>query len=1101
MRNFTLYTFTRYVPYIAVIVCLFFQFFPIHSSSQENMAFPGAMGWGGETRGAWGHPTIDPVILKVTNLSNDEEEEGSLFWALSQEYPRIIVFEVGGVIDMQWKRYGSIHGRNRNGQFDINNPYVTIAGQTAPSPGITIIRGGLWFWTHDVIVQHIAIRPGANPIPIDNDPNDPERHNWSNQMDALTMRGNQSDIIVDHCSFTWGNRYTVSVVGHDGADRITFSNNIVGEAIRNAYKGVLDERMSGGGVGGIFDNVRDIAIVKNLWAYNYHRNPHLTSSRGVYANNFISGNSISMTYGVPDVSFVGNYGVWGNYPLSLPGRRMYQLRSTSQPRIYFDDNTLYNYDWMTQLTPVWNITGTASSGGGEIMFLEEKEQWHDTIELVSAENLLDYLENHVGPRPWDRDAIDQGIISKVINGTGIIPAAYVPDWDINTSYSLKNVVNHNGSRYIAVSSNSGIEPGTDPDIWVELWPENEDWDESWYPDHEPTYREFNPDEWDLKYMIPHAGYWEAPELNSPENNAVDIGQNPTFTWDALDHLTYFTFQLATDEEFSEIVVDETDISGSSYTVNDLDGSTAYFWRVRGHNATGPSQWSEIRQFHTDNVPNAPVLLSPDNRSASISDSALLEWETSDNAESYSIQVSVDSNFSTIVAEEDDITQTEYEVTNLEAPATYYWRVRAHNSSGSSAWSDAWEFLLEPEPETGSLEIHLNSGWNQISSYIAPENPEIEQVFAGIAENLVLVKNDNTGVYWPEIEINEIGEWNPLHGYQVYVEDGDILEFTGTQLLPEQHPINLQQGWNQIAYLRTTPMNIEDALAGIDHEIEIVSNNAGDVYWPEYDINSLVVMEPGQGYKISVTEDVTLIYPVNDEGEPPQKIAETLVSQSASEHSNRPRKYNIAFGNTGDFAILLLLSSDLADGDEVGVWSPSNDLIGSGVAQNGKALVTVWGRNPVMNDGQHINGAVNGDALRLTQWSMHEQREYPVTITQVRDRAHNQFTNALLRYQSDAVWIVDAEALNDIPARYTLEQNYPNPFNPTTTIRYGIPEPVRVRLEVYNTIGQRIKVLVDEEKPAGYHQVIFDASDLSSGVYFYRLQAGNFTTMKRAVLIR
>ena len=155
----------------------------------------------------------------------------------------------------------------------------------------------------------------------------------------------------------------------------------------------------------------------------------------------------------------------------------------------------------------------------------------------------------------------------------------------------------------------------------------------------------------------------------------------------------------------------------------------------------------------------------------------------------------------------------------------------------------------------------------------------------------------------------------------------------------------------------------------------------------------------------------------------------------------------------------------------------------------------------MNDGQNMHGAVNGDALRLTQWAMHEQREYPVTITQVRDRAHHQFANALLHYQSDAVWIVDAKALSEIPGRYTLEQNYPNPFNPITTIRYGIPESVHVRLEVYNTIGQRIKVLVDEEKQAGYHQVIFNANDLASGVYFYRLQAGNYTTMKRAVLLR
>ena len=1048
MRIEVHFSFIDYTYYNHLIIFLLLFLFPLKSFGGDNLAFPGAMGWGAETRGAWSGVTGDdePTILRVTSLSGGLEE-GTFRWAMNQPYPRIIVFEVGGVIN-----FG---GNERS----ITEPYVTIAGQTAPSPGITIINGGLRVRTKDFIIQHIMMRAGAS----DHEVGEYEPNSFSTTTGA--KHG-----IIDHCSATWAIDENLSLGGrrYDGdtfeewqnntSNHITVSNCIIAEALEDATHSRGEH--SYGTL--LIDGVNHFALLRNLFAHNRARNPMFYAAWGVIANNYqynhgTAATSVLWTHdgwetylhgnwdGFSKLTYVGNHGRRGVD--SRTDRWMIQSNVKYDVLFYFDDNILFDVD-NTPLEPLV-VEGGLS---GSLVYQEKPPVWHDNIELLPSGEVLSYIESNVGARPWDRDPIDQRIVSEALNGTG-------------------SIIDHENER-------EGL------------------------PNYEPTYRVFNPDEWDLRYMIPHAGYWEAPELTSPKNNGVDIGQSPTFSWEALNHLTHFTLQISTDENFSSLVFDESGITDAGYTVNNLDGSTTYYWRVRGHNTTGPSQWSDVWQFHTDEIASTPVLVSPESGASVTPDNVLLEWEAANNAESYTVQVSTQSNFSSIVAEGNTITETNFEVTELEIPAIYYWRVRANNSSiGNSSWSEVWQFSTEAESEIGSHDIYLNTGWNQISSFIEPENSAIENVFADIQGNLVMVKNDNTGVYWPEIEINEIGEWNPQHGYQVYVEDGDILEFTGTQLLPEQHPINLQQGWNQVAYLRTTPMNVDEALAGIDNEIEIVSNNAGEVYWPEYDINSLVTMEPGQGYKISVTSDVTLTYPANDEGEPAQKIVEKLVSQSVSEHSNRPRHYNVDFGNTGDFAILLLLSSDLADGDEVGVRSPSNELVGSGVAQNGKALVTVWGRNPVLNDEPNIHGAVNGDALRLTQWSIQEDREYPVTVTQVRDRVHHQFANTLLRYQSDAVWIVDAKALNEIPRRYTLEQNYPNPFNPITTIRYGIPEPVRVRLEVYNTIGQRIKVLVEEEKQAGYHQVIFDANDLASGIYFYRLQAGNYTTMKRAVLLR
>ncbi|WP_340103411.1 lamin tail domain-containing protein [Rhodohalobacter sp. 8-1] len=92
-------------------------------------------------------------------------------------------------------------------------------------------------------------------------------------------------------------------------------------------------------------------------------------------------------------------------------------------------------------------------------------------------------------------------------------------------------------------------------------------------------------------------------------------------------------------------------------------------------------------------------------------------------------------------------------------------------------------------------------------------------------------------------------------------------------------------------------------------------------------------------------------------------------------------------------------------------------------------------------------------------------------------------------------------LSEDPKQFTLSQNYPNPFNPTSTIEFTLPASVEVRLEVYNISGQLVSTLVDSRMSAGQHSVVFDASNLASGVYLYRIRAGNFMETKQMTLIK
>jgi hypothetical protein len=94
-----------------------------------------------------------------------------------------------------------------------------------------------------------------------------------------------------------------------------------------------------------------------------------------------------------------------------------------------------------------------------------------------------------------------------------------------------------------------------------------------------------------------------------------------------------------------------------------------------------------------------------------------------------------------------------------------------------------------------------------------------------------------------------------------------------------------------------------------------------------------------------------------------------------------------------------------------------------------------------------------------------------------------------------------KGLNIVPTKLTLSQNYPNPFNPTTTIEYSISKSSQVTLKVFNMLGKEVTTLVNKKQTAGEHSVKFDASNLASGVYLYKIKAGNTTIAKKMVLIK
>jgi len=109
--------------------------------------------------------------------------------------------------------------------------------------------------------------------------------------------------------------------------------------------------------------------------------------------------------------------------------------------------------------------------------------------------------------------------------------------------------------------------------------------------------------------------------------------------------------------------------------------------------------------------------------------------------------------------------------------------------------------------------------------------------------------------------------------------------------------------------------------------------------------------------------------------------------------------------------------------------------------------------------------------------------------------------AILHTTNGGVSFVEEEHIDEVPTEFIISQNYPNPFNPNTKIKYSVPLSSQMTIKVYDILGNEIEILVSEEKPVGTYEITWYVKNLPSGVYFYQLKAGDFTSTKKTILMK
>ena len=160
-------------------------------------------------------------------------------------------------------------------------------------------------------------------------------------------------------------------------------------------------------------------------------------------------------------------------------------------------------------------------------------------------------------------------------------------------------------------------------------------------------------------------------------------------------------------------------------------------------------------------------------------------------------------------------------------------------------------------------VILVNGWSIISTYVDPSEPNMEAMFFPLGSKVIIIKNGIGQVCWVQYGLNMIGNHQLGDGYQVKMSMTDTLVVKGLMVRPDTTPLDLPFGWCIVAYLRTSPMSIVQALLPISSEIIIVKNGIGQVYWVQYGLNLIGDMKPGEGYQIKMETAQIFCYPAND----------------------------------------------------------------------------------------------------------------------------------------------------------------------------------------------------------------------------------------------
>jgi photosystem II stability/assembly factor-like uncharacterized protein len=578
----------------------------------------------------------------------------------------------------------------------------------------------------------------------------------------------------------------------------------------------------------------------------------------------------------------------------------------------------------------------------------------------------------------------------------------------------------------------------------------------------------------------------SPQLQLPADKSKDIPISTALTWENINGALSYELQVSNFFDFR--YANTYELTQNSHTLTGLDNNKLYYWKVRTNYGSEKSSWSQVFSFTTlpqnINAPQTPNINYPVETEDLYPVSLKFQWAPVSQAIDYHLQIATDWNFQSVIYNKTNITETWIDITNLDYLTTYYYRIRAHNTYGYSGYSNPGNMITESR----NWHAFRFDNWDYIKDLYF-----INKDIGFIVNSYFIRKTTDGGISWRRVEpylsgykqCNDILFTDQMNGW-VVCEGGRILNTTdGGETWSEQTSgitnsiinlffINSSEGWSVSPYhelLKTTDggknwikytipgsgsiysLHFFDNQKGIAFGYKAIYRTTdGGVTWNSTDSELTLY----KSFFLSST--VGWVVGTNGTICKTSNGGETWVSQQ----SGVAVELNDIYFFDQNMGIVVGNSATILKTTDGGL-SWSQDISGANQRRNFYSL-------------QFISSNVGW----ILGWRVLLSTNNAGGFTSVDDEDNNSFY---------------------IPNDFVLYNNYPNPFNPATVISFSIPRSLFVEITVYDILGREVKNLIREFRNGGKYFIEYDASGLNSGIYFYKLKAGDFVQTKKMILLK
>jgi hypothetical protein len=435
-------------------------------------------------------------------------------------------------------------------------------------------------------------------------------------------------------------------------------------------------------------------------------------------------------------------------------------------------------------------------------------------------------------------------------------------------------------------------------------------------------------------------------------------------------------------------------------------------------------------------PLKPVLIAPDSGATSQSITLTCSWTNLSNADIYQYQLSTSSSFATLAINDSSLTTNSKTISSLSYSTTYYWRVKAFNYYGPSSWSNVWKFTTTTAPATTPAAPTL----------VSPTNGATDQ-----ETSLYLTWNASTGATAYRAQVSTSSSFASYFS--------DIQNITGTS-------VSITGLANSTKYYWRVNASNSAGTSAWSSVRNFTTKSASSDPCPEvssYAMMDAVIVSDATGSEQTLylhNGDLALGQDIDPHGDMPPTtppgVFHAKFKGDKIRHKIKTGKEKSVFPiDVKDATYPLTIKWNLKDINRAEYEITFKDGAGkTHVRMSGIGQTTI-------NDPDNNNSNILITASAIDPCVPEPYRT-----------SHSQMDESSIA----------------IPQEFSLHSNRPNPFNPTTVISYDLPDEFHVVLTVYDVLGREIRTLVNETQSAGTKTVTFDGSSLSSGVYYYRIEA-------------